>query len=80
MTKPLQAPPDDLFSQLLRKYRRALAGIGGLSAMINLLALTGSLYMLQVYDRVLTSRSMPTLVGLTILMTVYAVLIGQGCP
>jgi ATP-binding cassette subfamily C protein len=73
MTKPLQAPPDDLFSRLLRKYKWPLAGIGGLSAMINLLALTGSLYMLQVYDRVLPSRSMPTLVGLTVLMiSLYA--------
>ncbi|MEJ2229442.1 MAG: type I secretion system permease/ATPase, partial [Alphaproteobacteria bacterium] len=35
---------------------------------INLLALTGSLYMLQVYDRVIPSRNMPTLIALTILM------------
>jgi ATP-binding cassette subfamily C protein len=36
--------------------------------LVNLLALTGSFYMLQVYDRVLPSRSIPTLLGLTILM------------
>ncbi len=35
--------------------------------MINLLYLTGSLFMLEVYDRVLPSRSVPTLVGLAIL-------------
>jgi PrtD family type I secretion system ABC transporter len=35
--------------------------------MINLLYLTGSLFMLEVYDRVLPSRSVPTLVGLIIL-------------
>lgn len=40
-------------------------GVGLFSAMTNLLALTGSLYMLQVYDRVLPSQSIPTLVGLT---------------
>ncbi|NEU95285.1 type I secretion system permease/ATPase [Bradyrhizobium uaiense] len=37
------------------------------SAMINVLYLTGSFYMLEVYDRVIPSRSFPTLVGLSIL-------------
>ena len=35
--------------------------------MINLLYLTGSFFMLEVYDRVLPGRSVPTLVGLSIL-------------
>jgi len=39
-----------------------------MSAVSNALALTGSFYMLQVYDRVLSSHSVPTLVGLTALM------------
>ena len=38
-----------------------------MSCMINLLYLTGSVFMLEVYDRVLPSRSIPTLVGLIIL-------------
>ena len=38
--------------------------VGLFSAAVNLLMLTGPLFMLQVYDRVLTSRSLPTLVGL----------------
>ena len=38
-----------------------------MSCMINLLYLTGSIFMLEVYDRVLPSRSVPTLVGLVIL-------------
>ncbi len=38
-----------------------------MSCMINLLYLTGSIFMLEVYDRVLPSRSVPTLVGLAIL-------------
>lgn len=46
----------------------ALAGIGVFSAVVNILALTGPLYMLQVYDRVLPSHSIPTLVGITIAM------------
>ena len=37
------------------------------SALLNVLYLTGSFYMLQVYDRVLPSRSVPTLVGITLL-------------
>ncbi|MGE0055710.1 MAG: type I secretion system permease/ATPase [Hyphomicrobium sp.] len=47
--------------------KRALVGVGLISAAINLLALTGSLFMLQVYDRVLPSSSLPTLVALSIL-------------
>lgn len=38
------------------------------SVFINLLMLTGPLYMLQVYDRVLASRSEPTLVALSVLV------------
>src|ERR1700730_15473074 len=46
-------------------------GIGfvllGMSGIINLLALTGSFYMLQIYDRALTSHSIPTLAALAAL-------------
>ena len=37
------------------------------SCFVNVLMLTGPLYMLQVYDRVLSSRSESTLVALTVL-------------
>lgn len=37
------------------------------SGVVNILALTGSFYMLQIYDRALTSQSLPTLVGLSLL-------------
>ncbi len=47
--------------------KSALVGIGAFSGLINLLMLTSSLFMLEVYDRVLPSRSVPTLVGLSIL-------------
>src|SRR3569832_2006889 len=51
----------------LRACRAAVIGVGVMSCMINLLYLTGSIFMLEVYDRVLPSRSIPTLVGLIIL-------------
>src|SRR5215210_9199069 len=51
----------------LRACRNAFVGVGIMSCMINLLYLTGSIFMLEVYDRVLPSRSVPTLIGLVIL-------------
>src|SRR5277367_388415 len=51
----------------LRACRGAFLGVGVMSCIINLLYLTGSIFMLEVYDRVLPSRSVPTLVGLIIL-------------
>jgi ATP-binding cassette, subfamily C, type I secretion system permease/ATPase len=49
--------------------RRAIWGLGLFSGLSNVLMLTGPFFMLQVYDRVLPSRSLPTLVGLAILAT-----------
>ena len=51
----------------LRRSRSAFLGVGLLSGLINILMLTGPLFMLQIYDRVLPSHSIPTLVGLAIL-------------
>jgi ATP-binding cassette, subfamily C, bacterial PrsD len=51
----------------LRACRSAFLGVGVMSCIINLLYLTGSMFMLEVYDRVLPSRSVPTLIGLIIL-------------
>ena len=52
----------------LSRCKRAFVGTGIFSFVINLLMLTGPLFMLQIYDRVLTSRSLPTLVALTVLV------------
>src|SRR6201996_2620917 len=54
-------------SGALQTCRSAFIGVGIISCMINVLYLTGSLFMLEVYDRVLPSRSVPTLIGLAIL-------------
>ena len=56
----------------LAMARRALRGnlmaIGFFSGVVNLLMLTGPIFMLQIYDRVLTSQSVNTLVALSVLM------------
>lgn len=44
--------------------KSALLGVGIFSCVANLLMLTGPLFMLQVYDRVLLSQSVPTLIAL----------------
>jgi ATP-binding cassette subfamily C protein len=61
-----QTPKSEL-GDALRACRGAFVGVGLMSCMINLLYLTGSFFMLEVYDRVLPSRSVPTLVGLIVL-------------
>jgi ATP-binding cassette subfamily C protein len=50
--------------------RPIVATLVVVSGVVNILALTGSFYMLQVYDRILTSRSVPTLVALSLLAAV----------
>ncbi|HEY4136573.1 MAG TPA: type I secretion system permease/ATPase [Alphaproteobacteria bacterium] len=62
----MTAPSSEL-ARVLRGWRGAFVGIGVFSAIINVLTLTGAFYMLQVYDRVIPSRSIPTLVGISIL-------------
>ena len=56
--------------------RRLFASIGVFSAFVNLLMLTGPLFMLQVYDRVLTSRSEPTLVALVAMVAFLFLMMG----
>ena len=51
----------------LGSAKAAFIGVGVFSGLINILMLTGALYMLEVYDRVLPSRSVPTLVALCVL-------------
>jgi PrtD family type I secretion system ABC transporter len=47
--------------------RSAFLGIALMTGVLNVLYLTGSFFMLEIYDRVLPSRSIPTLVGLAVL-------------
>ena len=48
--------------------KSAFAAVGGFSVLTNLLMLAGPLFMLQVYDRVLVSRSLSTLAALLALL------------
>ena len=56
-----------------RACRTAFISTGFFSAVVNILMLTGSIFMLQVYDRVLASGSVPTLIALAAMtMGLYA--------
>ncbi len=67
---------DDPVAAGLRESARRMVGVAGFSGVVNVLMLSGSLYMLQVYDRVIPSRNIATLLGLS-LMVLLAYLI-QG--
>jgi len=47
---------------------RIVWGVALFSAVVNILMFAGPLYMLQVYDRVLASQSVPTLIALSLLL------------
>jgi PrtD family type I secretion system ABC transporter len=55
------------FEDITTEAKIILLFVAGFSLVINLLMLVGPIYMMQVYDRVLTSGSVPTLVYLALL-------------
>src|SRR5260370_41638526 len=57
--------------------RSALSPAGIFSLFINMLALVSPLYMLQVYDRVLSSRNLTTLLFLTIIAVLLYLVYGS---
>jgi ATP-binding cassette subfamily C protein PrsD len=67
--------PDEVIAALNR-CRWAFTGIAVFSACVNVLGLTGSLYMLQISDRVMSSRSISTLVFLSLLALAAYLLLG----
>lgn len=62
--------------EALARYRLAFIAVAALSALLNVLLLGGSIYLMLIYDSVLPSQSMPTLFGL--FGMVIAVYIFQG--
>lgn len=67
---------EGLMGKAMREGRGALLGVALVSALINMLYLTGSFFMLEVYDRVLPSQSVPTLIGLAVLVTMLYAFLG----
>ena len=70
MRQPTQRPNPNQQSELaqaLASCRGAFVATALMSGMSNILMLTGAIFMLEIYDRVLPSRSIQTLVALVIL-------------
>jgi PrtD family type I secretion system ABC transporter len=66
-------PVSSELATALSSCRQAFLAIALFSGMSNVLMLTGALFMLEIYDRVLPSRSVPTLVALlTLAAGLYA--------
>lgn len=59
-------PLDTPLGRAMAAVRSTLVWVAFFSFFVNLLALTSSIYMLQIYDRVLASQSRATLLGLSI--------------
>jgi ATP-binding cassette subfamily C exporter for protease/lipase len=75
MTTKLFNPKNEI-EQTLIKFKRTFLTVGVFSAISNLLMLVPSLYMMQVYDRVLASRNEVTLLMLTLMMLGAYVFVG----
>lgn len=71
------APPEkrELLSVLL-SFKKEFFALMGFSCVINFLLLVPAIYMLQTYDRVLTSRNPTTLIMLTIIALAMYVFLG----
>lgn len=52
-------------------FRKEFLWVGDFSLVANLLTLTPTLYMLQIFDRVMQSRSELTLIALTLIIAVF---------
>ena len=67
-------PRAQVMTELFADLKRPLVVCGFISMAVNVLLLASPLFMIQVYDRVLASRSLPTLITLTVLLA--AVFVG----
>ncbi len=75
MKLKLEAPQNEL-AQVLVSFKKTFRNIGVFSAIINILMLMPAIYMLQIYDSVLSSRNEMTLLMLTLIMLGAYVFLG----
>ena len=75
-TGPTSSTLQSELAGAMQACRNALIGVGIFSAVSNILMLTGSVFMLEVYDRVLPSRSVPTLIGLCVIAAFLFMMLG----
>ena len=73
---PHRPQPEDELRNALRACRGSFLHAGLFSLFINTLMLVPAIYMLQVYDRVLASASVSTLVALTVLVVALFMVMG----
>ena len=65
--------PVSEIGRTLRRHRKALVQVAMISAVLNVLMLSGSFFMLLVYDEVLPSRNVPTLLDLILIVSIVYV-------
>lgn len=76
MKKHLVQPGHEELLEARRRGRSMYWLVGVFSVFVNMLMLTGPLYMMQVYDRVLGSRSEATLLALSLLVVFLYAMMG----
>ncbi|SED67127.1 ATP-binding cassette, subfamily C, EexD [Pseudomonas frederiksbergensis] len=73
----MRSTPENSLQNALKACRDSFISVGFFSLFINALMLVPIFYMLQVYGRVLSSRSLTTLAMLTLIMTLLVVTLGS---
>ena len=73
---PTQADQVTGLREALLRCKQSFMTAGFISFFINILVLVPMVYMMQVYDRVMTSRSVSTLTMLTILLVFLLTVMG----
>jgi len=76
MSQPFKKNNDNELKKVVFLLRKSFYFAGFVSLFINLLMLVPSLYMLQLYDRVLASRSQETLLMLTLIVVIMFAVMG----
>lgn len=76
MSQNKNATPNNELKEVLKSLKGSFYFAGFVSLFINLLMLVPPLYMLQLYDRVLASRSQETLLMLTLIVVIMFAVMG----